>query len=239
MQDFGLLTITGPDAPTFLQGQLTCDINEITADQPVLGAHCDYKGRVLATFWVFKNQTNYYLWLPIAMIAPTRLVLNKYAVFSKVQLTSDEQTLPTPVVQWLNKHPIDRNIAHIYPETIGLFTPHDLNYHQVGGISFTKGCFTGQEVIARMHYRGKLKQHLYRVHIAANHMPAPADKIISEKNTEKKEVGTLVNIWSNGSDYLGLAVLQDQTVKDTHSIIYVKTIDQIVTILQYTDEKNG
>jgi folate-binding protein YgfZ len=53
-------------------------------------------------------------------------------------------------------------IPAIYPETSGEFLPHDLNLPELNAVSFTKGCFTGQEIIARMHYRGKPKKHLYR-----------------------------------------------------------------------------
>jgi folate-binding protein YgfZ len=44
-----------------------------------------------------------------------------------------------------------------------LYTPQELGFEQKGYVSFTKGCYTGQEIIARMHYRGKLKRKLYRI----------------------------------------------------------------------------
>jgi folate-binding protein YgfZ len=53
-------------------------------------------------------------------------------------------------------------IPSIYPETSGVFLPHDLNLIELNAVSFSKGCYTGQEIIARMHYRGKPKNHLYR-----------------------------------------------------------------------------
>jgi folate-binding protein YgfZ len=52
-------------------------------------------------------------------------------------------------------------IPTIYAETSAKFLPHDINLPTLNAISFTKGCFTGQEIIARMHYRGKPKKHLY------------------------------------------------------------------------------
>ena len=48
----------------------------------------------------------------------------------------------------------------------GVFTPQELNYDQNGYISFSKGCYTGQEIVARMHYRGKPKKQLYLVKLA-------------------------------------------------------------------------
>ena len=52
------------------------------------------------------------------------------------------------------------NVPHIYPNTIGLFTPHMLNLPAIGAVSFTKGCYTGQEIIARTEHLGKSKKVL-------------------------------------------------------------------------------
>lgn len=52
-------------------------------------------------------------------------------------------------------------IAELHPETIAKFTPHNLNLPYLNAVNFNKGCYTGQEVIARMEFRGKLKSHLY------------------------------------------------------------------------------
>lgn len=55
--------------------------------------------------------------------------------------------------------PFDANDSEAY-------TPQELDFEQKGYISFTKGCYTGQEIVARMHYRGKIKRRLYRVELA-------------------------------------------------------------------------
>jgi folate-binding protein YgfZ len=55
----------------------------------------------------------------------------------------------------------------------GLYTPQDLNYDQNGYVNFAKGCYTGQEIVARMHYRGKPKKQLYLVQLAQ--APTAAD----------------------------------------------------------------
>lgn len=59
-------------------------------------------------------------------------------------------------------------LAQLSPETSEQFTPHDLNLPALGAVSFSKGCYTGQEIVARMEYRGKLKQHLYLRSLPAN-----------------------------------------------------------------------
>lgn len=68
-------------------------------------------------------------------------------------------------------------IPAIYPETSGLFLPHDLNLPALGAVSFSKGCYTGQEIIARMEFRGKPKNHLYRA--KARRALAPATEIMA------------------------------------------------------------
>lgn len=54
-----------------------------------------------------------------------------------------------------------------------LYTPQELNYEQQQYISFTKGCYTGQEIVARMHYRGKIKRQLYRIEFPCGHETDP------------------------------------------------------------------
>ncbi len=68
--------------------------------------------------------------------------------------------------QWLELD-IQNKIVMIEPETSEIFIPHQLNYQDIPAISFNKGCYRGQEIIARMHYLGKLKQHLYACKIEA------------------------------------------------------------------------
>lgn len=55
---------------------------------------------------------------------------------------------------------IQAGIPRLNATTSGLFLPHELRLPQLGTVSFNKGCYTGQEIIARMQYRGKLKTHL-------------------------------------------------------------------------------
>jgi folate-binding protein YgfZ len=60
---------------------------------------------------------------------------------------------------------IKNGIPAIYPETSEKFLPHEIDLPKLNGVSFKKGCYTGQEIIARMEYRGKLKNHLYHAHV--------------------------------------------------------------------------
>lgn len=86
---------------------------------------------------------------------------------------------------------IRTGIADIYPETFELFTPQEINYQLVNGISFRKGCYTGQEIVARLHYRGKLKRHMYRFTVNADQLPMPGSALVNA--TTGKACGYLVN----------------------------------------------
>lgn len=62
-------------------------------------------------------------------------------------------------------------IPAIYPETSEKFLPHDLQLPLLNAVSFEKGCFTGQEIVARMQYLGKLKNHLHQTRITLDSPP--------------------------------------------------------------------
>lgn len=99
-------------------------------------------------------------------------------------------------------------IPSLYPQTSDIFTPHMLNYHLINGISFSKGCYVGQEIISRTQHLGKLKRHMYRMQITSNHRPQPGDTVFHEQ----QEVGTVVDASPDptiNSGYQLLAVLHD------------------------------
>jgi hypothetical protein len=75
---------------------------------------------------------------------------------------------------WLD---IMAGLPTIYSQTYETFMPQMVNLDLLGGISFDKGCYSGQEIIARLHYLGKLKQRMFRAHVSAERPPAPADPI--------------------------------------------------------------
>ncbi|MFM7707413.1 MAG: YgfZ/GcvT domain-containing protein, partial [Gammaproteobacteria bacterium] len=71
-------------------------------------------------------------------------------------------------------------LPEVHPTTRGAFVAQMLNLDVLGGISFTKGCYTGQEVIARAHYRGRVKRRLQRFEAAwpaGRPMPAPGETL--------------------------------------------------------------
>jgi folate-binding protein YgfZ len=100
-------------------------------------------------------------------------------------------------------------IPSIYPETSGKFLPHEINLDKLGAISFDKGCYTGQEIIARMHYRGKLKNHLYMALITSATPPSPGQDIYTEINAEARPCGVIVDICRQAYNVYNCLILTD------------------------------
>ena len=274
--DIGLIRISGKDAKQFLQGQLTCDLEEISVEQSRLGAHCDVKGRIIASFRLFFYQNDYYFLLQNSTLPLLLASLQKYAVFSKVALMEvsndwqkiglygptikdllEEQELysakvngvavadhklslaiPGPLSRVILLAPVSNVISFvdsqfeqesvdhwhlldimagiptIYPETSGQFTPHQLNFPQIGGVSFNKGCYIGQEIIARTHYLGKSKSRLYRVGFQTNNPPLPGTPLLD--NQQKTEKGRLIMCAKEQDNrYQALVCLQTQAISHT------------------------
>ena len=92
----------------------------------------------------------------------------------------DENQYATPEV-WKQLN-FKANIPCIYPETSEKFLPHEINLPQLNAISFDKGCYTGQEIIARMHYRGKVKNQLWHTTINTELTPQRGADIYDQTN---------------------------------------------------------
>jgi folate-binding protein YgfZ len=102
---------------------------------------------------------------------------------------------------------IRAGIVNLAPETREQFLPQMLDLHRHGAVSFTKGCYTGQEVVARSQYRGKLKRHLRRLAIASAGPPRPGTEIRSPDSPQA--AGTVLEAVATGADRCeALAVLQ-------------------------------
>ncbi|MEM9243285.1 MAG: hypothetical protein AAGA27_04415 [Pseudomonadota bacterium] len=105
---------------------------------------------------------------------------------------------------------IDNGFPTIYQSTYEKFLPHDLNLDQLGAIDFNKGCYTGQEIIARMHYLAKLKTRCYQLQIenaAETADIAPGTALYAPDNQETV-LGHVVDVGSQ----MVLAVLSDKSL---------------------------
>ena len=270
----GVLAVRGPDASTFLQGQLTCNLNYLTEDTASLGARCTPKGRMLSSFRILSEADGYLLAMARELVAPQLGDLNKYAVFSKSKLSDEsdawvrfgidggdkaledlgldlpreadrvargegllairfadgraelwvqasaaasvhsrlaEQLSEAPLSHWLLAQ-IRAGIGQVLAPTRELFIPQMLNLQALGAVSFKKGCYTGQEIVARMQYLGKLKRRLYRLTLAGDQIPEPASELFSPSHGSS--IGEVVMAAADASGIELLAVLQADAVAD-------------------------
>jgi len=104
---------------------------------------------------------------------------------SEIELDASEQR---PETDWRASE-IAAGIAALTEQTREAFVPQMLNWQHVGGVHFKKGCYTGQEVIARMHFLGQLKKSLYRARLDAATAPQPGTAILAGE----RSAGTVIN----------------------------------------------
>ncbi len=268
----GLIKISGRDAKKLLQGQLTCQLDDIAEDQFNFAAHCNPQGRVISFFYLLQINNDYYLHLACDMIETAMKALKKYAVFYQTSIAnvsdtmksvgltikdekilsnyfthypmqkksalvneqiylakiSNEQYLmlgeekiiakktkkfatdfiESSLAQW-HAEEISMKIPRIYPETSEVFLPHEIGLPELGAVNFSKGCYTGQEIIARMEYRGKLKNHLHLVSLTSTICPKPNMTI----RANNKIIGTIVDVEKKSAqEYLALIILNDEYI---------------------------
>jgi folate-binding protein YgfZ len=256
LAQFGLIRFSGAEAQAFLHSQLSCDVAALTPGKSTYGSYCTPKGRVLATFLLWRSGEDFFMQLPSPLREPIQIQLSKYILRSKVKATdaSSDWTLigvagkdaaalvqdavgqlpkaahevahapdtmvinlpdgryeivaargKAPAVlaslgsgagkadadhwDWLD---IRAGVPVVLPATQEAFVPQMLNLDLIGGVSLTKGCYPGQEIVSRMHYRGTLKQRMYLANIAGSDRPQPGEKLYSSEFGEQA-CGTIVN----------------------------------------------
>ena len=102
---------------------------------------------------------------------------------------------------------INAGLAQVQAETAEQFVPQMFNLQATGGISFKKGCYTGQEIVARMQYLGKLKRRTYHLVIESQTLPAIGSKLTQEDGKVAGEV--ILAAHQNSTHIALLAVLQE------------------------------
>jgi len=273
-----LLVVSGEDSERFLQGQLTCDLAALSEHDSCPGCLCDNKGRVIASFTLWKLAVTFYLEMEKGAAAFAEQHLKKYSVFyksdivikpelftrfgligasSKKYLSQHFTAIPTALNQveassagnaylrladpdnqryelWQGNDSgtsddfsADANLSEgnmedwklldqaqglyrLQAEDTGLYTPQELNYDQLGHVSFTKGCYTGQEIVARMHYRGKAKKRLYLLQLNSRSAPEKHMKINTRDN---KAVGEIIDVANLGDNHFQIQVIANESIQ--------------------------
>ncbi|MEO7115436.1 MAG: folate-binding protein, partial [Caldimonas sp.] len=214
-----MIRAVGPDAATFLQGQLTNDV--LTLDEGVarLAGFCSAKGRLQASFLVWKAARDEFLLVCAAgILAPTLKRLSMFVMRAKCKLgdaTAEVQLFGAAGAsarEWLGDTPamhtlrrgaatvialpdaagvrralvalpaaesldvggapalslhawrwleVQSGVVTIDSATVDRFVPQMVNFELVGGVDFQKGCYPGQEVVARSQYRGTTRRRTF------------------------------------------------------------------------------
>lgn len=109
---------------------------------------------------------------------------------------------------------IRAGIPTVQEQTVEAFVPQMANMQLIDGVSFTKGCYTGQEVVARMQYLGKLKRRMYRAHVDTGERPAPGTELFSPSSESGQGAGRIVDAApSPDGGFEALAVVQISSVE--------------------------
>ncbi len=262
--------IIGEDAEKFLQGQLTCDLDEVTDNHFKLGACCTQKGRMVAIFRLLKIDNGYQFILDVEVAEVFIKHLSKYIPFFKAEIVEPQQPqlclglsvnlleisnlaetkvgcscpygsgqllgyadnrwiLVAPSSEldkywsqfnkrvlisnsndWQYLDMLDR-LAAVKSSSIEKFLPHEVALPEAGGVSFSKGCYTGQEIVARMHYLGKLNKHAQLLSSTTELALEAADKLLFRDSDKILNIGNLINMATNSAgETLALACIKDK-----------------------------
>jgi tRNA-modifying protein YgfZ len=271
---FVLLGLAGPDARSFLQGYVTCDVTRLTAGNALPGAFTNLQGRVAADLLLLELDGMPAFAIHRSVAASLRAGLQKYLHFSKSRLVdlSDRYLLlgivaqngaadllaPAPSVMalaplsvaaceggrmvrepgvvprfrlllaleaarsvWSRYHDagaatgdddlwtlvdIVSGIAHVQSATANEFLPQMLELDRIGAISFSKGCYLGQEIVARAQHRGQVKRRLQRLAWQGSVLPAPGTSLRDAEGRHRATLLTAARTSRTPDGWRGLAL---------------------------------
>lgn len=147
------LKVTGADAMTFLQGQLTADVK---GEMEGLAGLCNIKGRLEAIFFFIREGDTVNLILPLSIAESVKNILQKYIMRSKVMLEIEPVASHFVIKDELT-------IPWITTETQGKYVPQMVSLDVLGGVHPKKGCYVGQEIVTRLRDLGKNKKRLAHI----------------------------------------------------------------------------
>ena len=265
ISDLALIKAGGLEAAGFLHKQLTNDVEHLGSIEARLAGYCSPKGRLMATFLMWRNDEFIFLQLPRAISAALQKRLQMFVMRAKVTLldASDEQltlglggrnaaavlatwfdALPekpyakrdhalgtlvrvadvcgAPRYQWLMSAATAQSVWPVLAATLAAgdeaawmlsqvhagvpqidaatqekFVPQMVNFELLGGVNFKKGCYPGQEIVARSQYLGKLKRRTMLVTITGT-APKAGDELFAISDPEQP-CGMIVNAAPNGA----------------------------------------
>ena len=113
------------------------------------------------------------------------------------EIWAQESSVPKNLIspEAYNIHRVVNGDARLFDTTVGKYLPQDLNYDLNGRVDFDKGCYTGQEIIARLHYRGEPKRRLHLLSVPTHLSIAAGEKVL---NAQGKPIGSVVEAVVSG-----------------------------------------
>jgi folate-binding protein YgfZ len=282
LSHLGLLKVSGDDAITFLQGQVTNDIKQLNGTNSQFAGYCNPKGRLLALFFAFAHHDHIHLQFNRVLLESISKRLKMYVMRSKVSIQdvsdsiirlglagSNAAALLETIFESVPQQPhelislengtlirlpgtmpryeiftdsehaeaiwatlskvcvavgkpvwdyleINAGIPDIDLSTQESFVPQMINLDTLGAINFKKGCYTGQEIVARTHYLGKVKRRTFLAQISSENSPQAGDVLHDANN---QETGQIVRVAANplGSfDVLAEVRLESMKAGDIH-----------------------
>ena len=266
--DLGLIALDGEESASFLHNQLTNDVEHLGLDEVRLAGYCSPKGRLLASFLMWRSASTIFLQLPRDIQPAIQKRLSMFVLRAKAKL-SDASALPghqvvlgvggglaeaalqtwfdslpakpfakldhplgtlvrvadvfgAPRYQWLMSADTAQTVAPALADKLSVggndawhlseihagvpviakatqeqFVPQMVNFELLGGVNFKKGCYPGQEIVARSQYLGKLKRRTTLVSIAD--ASAAAGMEVFATADPEQPCGMIVNAAPNGN----------------------------------------
>ena len=167
----------------------------------------------IASFDAPLPQTNHEV-VSTSGIRVTRLPIDRYAVLvhtehaDRVHAALAAHAEQHPPSAWVRTD-IEAGIAIVTTATQDEYVPQMINLDLIGGVSYSKGCYPGQEIVARMHYLGRVKQRMYRVHLPVAQLPVPGDALYSHEFGPDQASGAIITATpASDGGFEALAVIQ-------------------------------
>lgn len=277
LSQYGLIEVEGVEAASFLHNLLTNDIQSLTLDEARLAGFCTPKGRLLASFLVWREPTTIRLMLSADILAPIQKRLSMFVLRAKAKLSDisahtrlvglcgDVAAALLPVFGALPAQPyavvhggpeaesgsllrlpdaagvarylwaaplavydqhaaslqsalsetsaatwdwlaIQAGEARISAATQEKFVPQMINFEAIGAVNFKKGCYPGQEIVARSQYLGTVKRRAMIAHAAiVGDLPLAAGSEVFHSADPGQPCGLVINTAAapdGGHDFL-------------------------------------